>query len=64
MDPVYGSKKTSFSVSMTPGACLSVVYIMAIALTALAFVAERRQGLLDRVMVAGVSKYMFENENT
>lgn len=32
-----------------------MAYIMAVALTAIAFVNERKRGLLDRVMVAGVS---------
>ena len=32
---------------------------MAVALTAATFVIERKQGLLDRVLVAGIGKIIF-----
>ena len=38
---------------MAPGIILTIVYFMAVALTAATFVIERKQGLLDRVLVAG-----------
>ncbi|XP_032783716.2 ABC transporter G family member 20 [Daphnia magna] len=54
LDPIYGQKSTSFTEFMAPGLIISIVYNMAVALTAGAYIAERKQGLLDRSMVAGV----------
>jgi len=39
---------------MAPGVVVSICYIMATGLTALAFIIERRDGLFDRSLVAGV----------
>ncbi|KZS17646.1 ABC protein, subfamily ABCH [Daphnia magna] len=55
LDPVYGKKDTSFTEFMAPGLIISIVYFMAVSLTAGVFVAERKQGLLDRSLVAGVT---------
>uniref|UniRef100_T1J8M6 Uncharacterized protein n=1 Tax=Strigamia maritima TaxID=126957 RepID=T1J8M6_STRMM len=55
--PLYGEnqKETpSFTEFMAPGIILSISYFMAVGLTALAFVLERKDGLLDRTYVAGV----------
>nr|CAH0102200.1 unnamed protein product [Daphnia galeata] len=54
MDPVYGQKDTSYTEFMAPGLIISIIYFMAVSLTAGAFVSERKQGLLDRSLVAGV----------
>ncbi|XP_030643013.1 ABC transporter G family member 20 [Chanos chanos] len=54
-DPIYGSKNTDFTTFVTPGAVLSITFYLAVGLTALSFVLERKEGLLDRCWVAGVS---------
>ncbi|XP_049926761.1 ABC transporter G family member 23 isoform X3 [Epinephelus moara] len=54
-DPVYGSQNTDFTTFVTPGAVLSITFYLAVGLTALSFVLERKEGLLDRCWVAGVS---------
>ncbi|EFX70382.1 ABC protein, subfamily ABCH [Daphnia pulex] len=55
LDPVYGKKDTPFTEFMAPGLIISIVYFMAVSLTAGVFVSERKQGLLDRCLVAGVT---------
>ena len=40
---------------MAPGLILTIVYFIAVALTAAVFINERKQGLLDRSLVAGVT---------
>uniref|UniRef100_A0A673C6M2 Uncharacterized protein n=1 Tax=Sphaeramia orbicularis TaxID=375764 RepID=A0A673C6M2_9TELE len=54
-EPIYGSKNTDFTTFVTPGAVLSITFYLAVGLTALSFVLERKEGLLDRCWVAGVS---------
>ncbi|XP_046645726.1 ABC transporter G family member 20-like [Daphnia pulicaria] len=54
LDPVYGQKNTPFTEFMAPGLIISIVYNMAVALTAGVFITERKQGLIDRSLVAGV----------
>ncbi|XP_041921818.1 ABC transporter G family member 23 isoform X2 [Alosa sapidissima] len=54
-EPIYGSKNTDFTTFVTPGAILSITFYLAVGLTALSFVLERKEGLLDRCWVAGVS---------
>jgi ABC-type multidrug transport system ATPase subunit len=51
--PVYGSQSPSFTEFMAPGVVLSISFLAAVALTALAFVMERKEGLLERSLVAG-----------
>ena len=41
---------------MAPGVVLSIAFLAAVALTALAFVMERKEGLLERSLVAGIYK--------
>ncbi len=53
--PVYGSNEPTFTEFMAPGVILSITYFMAVGLTALSFIIERREGLLDRSWVAGVT---------
>jgi len=57
--PVYGGASPSFTEFMAPGVLLSIAFLAAVALTALAFVMERKEGLLERSLVAGVSSYEF-----
>ncbi|KAG9344198.1 hypothetical protein JZ751_010867 [Albula glossodonta] len=54
-EPIYGSNHTDFTTFVTPGAILSITFYLAVGLTALSFVLERKEGLLDRCWVAGVS---------
>ncbi|CAI5654764.1 unnamed protein product [Oreochromis niloticus] len=54
-EPIYGSQNTDFTTFVTPGAVLSITFYLAVGLTALSFILERKEGLLDRCWVAGVS---------
>ncbi|KAJ8405118.1 hypothetical protein AAFF_G00330390 [Aldrovandia affinis] len=54
-EPIYGSNESDFTTFVTPGAILSITFYLAVGLTALSFVLERKEGLLDRCWVAGVS---------
>ncbi|KAM4729869.1 ABC transporter G family member 23 isoform 1-T1 [Anableps anableps] len=54
-EPIYGSLNMDFTTYVTPGAVLSISFYLAVGLTALSFVLERKEGLLDRCWVAGVS---------
>nr|XP_057914978.1 ABC transporter G family member 23 isoform X2 [Doryrhamphus excisus] len=54
-EPIYGSQNTDFTTFVTPGAVLSLTFYLAVGLTALSFVLERKEGLLYRCWVAGVS---------
>jgi len=54
-EPVYGElKHQGYLEYMCPGVIVSISYIMATGLTALAFILERRDGLFERSLVAGV----------
>ena len=52
--PIYGRQSPSFTEFMAPGVLLSISFLAAVALTALAFVMERKEGLLERSLVAGL----------
>ena len=54
-EPVYGSNQPTFTEFMAPGVILSITYFMAVGLTALSFIIERKEGLLERSWVAGVT---------
>ncbi len=54
-EPVYGSNEPTFTEFMAPGVILSITYFMAVGLTSLSFIIERKEGLLDRSWVAGVT---------
>lgn len=51
--PIYGERAPTFTEFMAPGVVLSIAFLAAVALTALAFVMERKEGLLERSLVAG-----------
>jgi len=55
--PIYGGDgvKPSYLEFMAPGVVISLTYVMATGLTALAFILEKRDGLMERSEVAGVS---------
>lgn len=57
--PIYGERAPTFTEFMAPGVVLSIAFLAAVALTALAFVMERKEGLLERSLVAGVSSTEF-----
>ncbi|KAF7661925.1 hypothetical protein LDENG_00249910 [Lucifuga dentata] len=54
-EPIYGSQNRDFTTFVTPGSVLSITFYLAVGLTALSFVIERKEGLLNRCWVAGVS---------
>ena len=54
-EPIYGSDEPTFTEFMAPGVILSIIYFMAVGLTALSFIIEKKEGLLDRSWVAGVT---------
>ncbi|XP_061141516.1 ABC transporter G family member 23 isoform X1 [Syngnathus typhle] len=54
-EAIYGKQNTDFTTFVMPGAVLSIAFYLALGLTALSFVLERKEGLLDRCWVAGVS---------
>ncbi|XP_057704597.1 ABC transporter G family member 20 isoform X2 [Corythoichthys intestinalis] len=54
-EAIYGSQNIDFTTFVMPGAVLSITFYLALGLTALSFVLERKEGLLDRCWVAGVS---------
>ena len=55
--PVYGSNEPTFTEFMAPGVILSITYFMAVGLTSISFIIERKEGLLDRF----ASYYTMEN---
>lgn len=57
--PVYGNENPTFTEFMAPGVLLSITFLAAVALTTLSFVLERKEGLLERSLVAGVSSFEF-----
>ncbi|RWS26667.1 ATP-binding cassette transporter sub-family H 88708-like protein [Leptotrombidium deliense] len=52
--PIYGTARPSFRDFAAPGLILGVTYILAVGLTALAFVIDRKGGQLERTLIAGV----------
>lgn len=55
-EPVYGTlKRNGYLEFMAPGVVISITYVMATGLTALAFILEKRDGLLERSLVSGVT---------
>ena len=53
--PVYGANEPTFTEFMAPGVILSITYFMAVGLTSISFIIERKEGLLDRSWIAGVT---------
>lgn len=52
--PVYGHFDPDFREFTTPGFILGIIYVVAVGLTAVSFVQERKEGILERSLVAGV----------
>ncbi|RWS13298.1 ABC transporter G family member 20-like protein [Dinothrombium tinctorium] len=57
--PIYGERKQSLTEFMTPGNILVFLFFSAAASTALVFVMERKEGMLQRAIVAGVNPLEF-----
>ena len=57
--PIYGDKEPTFTEFMAPGVVLTIAFLATVALTALAFVMERKDGLMERILVAGVTPFEF-----
>ena len=53
--PIYGSKVQRFLNFAAPGMMISIIFFSAIGLTALIFVVEKKEGLLERSWIAGVT---------
>ncbi|EGD77792.1 hypothetical protein PTSG_08882 [Salpingoeca rosetta] len=51
--PIYGELHPTFTDFVAPGIMVSITFAQAIGLTAMSFVLDRKEGLLDRVWVAG-----------
>ena len=58
-NPVYGSRESTFTEFMAPGVILTIAFLAAIPLTAITIVTERRNGLVERTVVTGVSNFQF-----
>ncbi|VEN61114.1 unnamed protein product [Callosobruchus maculatus] len=54
-EAVYGSSRPSFTDFAAPGVLLTIVFFLAVGLTATALIIERLDGLLNRAYVAGVT---------
>uniref|UniRef100_A0A6G1S9A6 ABC transporter G family member 23 n=1 Tax=Aceria tosichella TaxID=561515 RepID=A0A6G1S9A6_9ACAR len=57
--PIYGDREPTFTEFMAPGVLLSIAFLAAVALTAIALVQERKEGVLERSLVAGVTSTEF-----
>lgn len=58
-EPIYGVREPTFTEFMAPGVLLSIAFLAAVALTAIALVQERKEGVLERSLVAGVTSTEF-----
>ena len=54
-NPIYGAKLQNFLNFAAPGMMISIIFFLAIGLTALIFVVEKKEGLLERSWIAGVT---------
>jgi ABC-type multidrug transport system permease subunit len=53
--PIYGSLSPIFVNFAAPGMMVSIIFFLAVGLTALMFVVEKKEGLLERSWIAGVT---------
>ncbi|XP_033122865.1 ABC transporter G family member 20-like, partial [Anneissia japonica] len=54
-DPIFGNDTSTFRDFMAPGIIICIIFFLAVSLTSVTFVVERKEGLLDRAWVAGVT---------
>lgn len=52
--PIYGSREASFTDFVAPGIMTTITFGQSLGLTALAFVMDVKEGLLDRCWATGV----------
>jgi len=57
--PIYGDREPTFTEFMAPGVVLTIAFLATVALTALAFVVERKDGIMERILVSGVTSFEF-----
>ncbi|CAL8085669.1 unnamed protein product [Orchesella dallaii] len=55
LEPIYGTANSNFREFMAPGIILSIIFFMSVALTGSAFITERKEGMLKRTLVSGVT---------
>ncbi|GFU24645.1 ABC transporter G family member 20 [Nephila pilipes] len=55
--PIYGTLDPNFTEFMAPGMILGITYMMAVGLTAMSVIIEKKEGLLDRSCIAGVHSW-------
>nr|CAI5856308.1 unnamed protein product [Callosobruchus analis] len=53
--PIYGLEEPSFTDFSASGTLLTIVFFLAVSLTASSMITERTEGLLDRTQVSGVN---------
>ncbi|CAF1548597.1 unnamed protein product, partial [Didymodactylos carnosus] len=53
--PIYGDTSPHFLNFAAPGMMISIIFFLAIGLTSLIFVVEKKEGLLERSWVAGMT---------
>uniref|UniRef100_T1J7I4 Uncharacterized protein n=1 Tax=Strigamia maritima TaxID=126957 RepID=T1J7I4_STRMM len=56
-EPIYGAVKGSFTEYLTPGIIVGTAFFLALSLTALSFVTDKKEGLLERIYVSGASSF-------
>uniref|UniRef100_T1J8M0 ABC transporter domain-containing protein n=1 Tax=Strigamia maritima TaxID=126957 RepID=T1J8M0_STRMM len=56
-EPIYGSKKGTLLKNLIPGLIVNASFILATCLTALLFVTDESEGLMDRIYVSGASSF-------
>ena len=54
-NPIYGDLAPKFLNFAAPGMMVSIIFFLAIGLTALIFVVEKKEGLFERSWIAGVT---------
>ncbi|XP_077287586.1 ABC transporter oskyddad [Arctopsyche grandis] len=54
-DPIYGERVSDFTDFAGPGVILTVIFFLAVALTSVAMLIERNEGVLERSLVSGIT---------
>ena len=55
--PIYGSIDPDFQDFLIPGVILTIIFLIAMGLTTLYLVVERKQGTMERTLVAGIKQH-------
>ncbi|XP_071035907.1 ABC transporter G family member 20 isoform X1 [Parasteatoda tepidariorum] len=56
-EPIYGNLVPNFTEFMAPGMILGITYMMAVGLSSMSIIIEKKEGQLDRSWVAGVKSW-------